>query len=108
MSEERLERMEGMIEQLIKLVAESHRKADESVRKADESIEKADESMGIAQESLNLSKETLIFLKKMEEKNEQRHKEVIKEFRNQSGEIDYLREMVSKHDMEIHKLKASN
>ncbi|MEQ6378659.1 hypothetical protein RZN25_17785 [Bacillaceae bacterium S4-13-56] len=94
MYEERLGRMEGLMEQLIKMVGESIRKVDESNRKADE--------------SLAISNETLSIVLQEREISEKRHDEIMKELQSHSGAIDYLREMTSKHDMEIHKLKSSN
>ncbi|WP_090396461.1 hypothetical protein [Natribacillus halophilus] len=41
------------------------------------------------------------------EESQQLHKELLKESRSQNIDIDYLRSQVAKHDMEIHRFKAT-
>jgi len=78
MSEERLERMENHIVQLIQMVAQNNKEVAELKQKFE------------AESELN----------------KQRHSEVMGHIRNGSADIDYLRNQVSKHDMEIHKLNS--
>ncbi|WP_138420213.1 hypothetical protein [Aquibacillus sediminis] len=87
MSEEKLDRIEKHMEQLMKMVAENNKMVTENNKVVTSLSERMDQ---------------------MEKSNAQRHKEIIKELRNHTAEIDYLREQVSKHDMAIHKLETSS
>lgn len=86
MSEDRLERIETHMVQLIEMVAENNKVTQELSQRFD----------GLE-----------VDFKAEQELNNKRHHEVIKEIRNHHYEIDYLVQKVAQHDMEIHKLKES-
>lgn len=91
MVEKRLERIEEMITQLIKMTAENNNVVKQVEQRMD----------GLEQRMDGLEQ------KFAEEKklNEQRHQEILKEIRYFSFEIDYLRNQSAKHDMELHVLR---
>ena len=92
MSEERFDRLEKHMEQLIQMVADNNKITKElSTRMDGFENEFADEKR------LNQQRDAA---------SQQRHKELLKEMRNQNVDIDYLRDQVSKHDMDIHNIKA--
>lgn len=86
MNEERLERIENHLVQLIQMVAENNHGLVELRQRFDGLEQRFD-----AERELNRN----------------RHQEVMKEIRNQHFENDYLRNQLSKHDVEIHKLKMA-
>mgnify|MGYP001945294098 CR=1 FL=1 len=94
MIEERLDRIEAHMQQLITMVAENNKVVMNLSERMDSMEQKFD----------GLEKK----FEQEQEISEKRHKELLKETRNNTFEIDYLRNEVSKHDMAIHKLEVSN
>lgn len=94
MSEERFDRLERHMKQLIQMVAENNKTCKEIVIRMD----RMDTHMG--ELTTEFADEKRL--------NEVRHVELIKEARSQHVDIEYLRNQVSKHDMEINKLKVAN
>ena len=92
MSEERFDRLEKHMEQLIQMVAENNKVVLENNKITQELSTRMN---GLENEFTEEKK-----------LNQQRHKEVLKEMRSQNVDIDYLRDQVSKHDMDIHNIKA--
>ena len=100
MSEERLERIEQLIVQLIQMVAENN-KIVKSLEKRMDNLEQRMDNLERRMDSQAQRFDTESKL------NQQRHHDVMKEIRNLIFEVDYLRDQSSKHDMEIHKLKQA-
>ncbi|MDC3418076.1 hypothetical protein [Aquibacillus salsiterrae] len=100
MSEERLGRIEAHMEQLIQMVAKSNQIVMENQQLVQENNK-------IVQQNTNMVKELTEEVRRDREVNEARHKELLKEIRNNAYDIDYLRNVVSKHDMELHKFRVS-
>ncbi|MBM7573364.1 hypothetical protein [Aquibacillus albus] len=93
MSESRLDRIEAHMEQLIYMVAENNK----MILQNNSIVQNISDRMDCLEQAAKQDRQI----------NEARHKELLKEIRNNSYETDYLRNEVSKHGMEIHKLKAS-
>jgi uncharacterized coiled-coil protein SlyX len=120
MIEERLNSLEGHMQQLIKMVAENNRMLAETIQvvkgtsKRMDSMESKMESMESKMDSMEIKMDNMESkMDNMEKKfdlekqlNGLRHEELIKESRNTRVDIDYIRNQSSKHDMEIHKVKA--
>ncbi|WP_407272113.1 hypothetical protein [Radiobacillus sp. PE A8.2] len=94
MIEERLDRIEAHMLQLIKMVAETNKVMNSFSVRMDRLEQRFDRQEQKFEQEQALSAK--------------RHKELLKETRNNSVEIDYVRNEVSKHDMAIHKLETSN
>lgn len=107
MSEERLSRIEAHMEQLIQMVAKSNQMVMENQKLVQENSKMVQENNKIVQDNSNMIKELADEVRRDREKNEARHKELLREIRNNAYDIDYLRNEVSKHDMELHKLRVS-
>ncbi|MBD2848134.1 hypothetical protein IDH44_23295 [Paenibacillus sp. IB182496] len=105
MIEERLDRIEGLITQLIQMVAENNTVVEKLEHRMD-GMEQRMDGMERRMDGIDQGVET------MEEKmsaehalGERRHQEIMKEIRFSGHEIDYLRNQTAKHDMDIHVLK---
>ncbi|MBM7571670.1 hypothetical protein [Aquibacillus albus] len=107
MSEERLDRIEAHMEQLIQMVAKSNKMVLENNELVLENNKVVHENNRMVHENTKMIKQLTEEAKRDREVNEARHKELLKEIRNSAYDIDYLRNEVSKHDMEIHKLRTS-
>lgn len=121
MIEERLDRIEGLITQLIQMGGENNKSVRnielrmDGVEQRLDGVEQRLDGMGQRLDGVEQRLDSVgQRMERMEqrfsaeqERNEHRHKEVLKELRNTSFEIDYLREQSSKHDMEMHVLRES-
>ncbi|QDI90841.1 hypothetical protein EPH95_06340 [Salicibibacter halophilus] len=99
MSEERFDRLEKHMEQLIQMVADNNKVVLENNKITQELSTRMDglENEFADEKRLNQQRDAA---------SQQRHKELLKEMRSQNVDIDYLRDQVSKHDMDIHNIKA--
>jgi predicted nucleic acid-binding Zn-ribbon protein len=112
MSEASLNSINEHVVQLIKMVAENNRFVKGMEERFD-SLEPRFDGLeqrfdGLEQRFDGLEKRFDHFEQKFEterELNRLRHEELIKEIRNQHFEIEYIRNQVARHDMEIYKLK---
>ena len=91
MSEERLDRIEGLISQLIQMVGENNK----TVKNLEQRFEGMEQRFDGLEQRFETEKEL----------NRLRHAELLKEIRNTNYEIDYLRNEYAKHDMELYVLK---
>lgn len=98
-SEERFDRLEKHMEQLIQMFAENNKVVLENNKITQELSTRMDglENKFADEKRLNQQRDAA---------SQQRHKELLKEMRSQNVDIDYLRDQVSKHDMDIHNIKA--
>ncbi len=98
MSEERFERMEGMLAQLIQMVADTNKTVNNTEGRMDRMesrMEQVDDRMDRMEQRFEAESEL----------NRLRHQELLKESRNLIFEVDHLRNQSAKHDAEIYKLK---
>lgn len=119
MIEERLDRIEGMITQLIQMVGENNKvvknveqrmnRIDSRMDGMEDRMERIEGRMDGMEDRMDRVEGRMVRMEQRlsdEQKlNEQRHQELMKEIRNSSFEIEYLRNQSAKHDMEIHVLK---
>ena len=89
--EERLDRLEQLVVQLVHMVGENNK----IVKDLSQRMDRLEQHMDKLEQRFD--EESAL--------NQRRHQEVIKEVRNLNFEVDYLRNQTSKHDMEIHKIK---
>jgi hypothetical protein len=107
MSEERLNSLDSHVQQLIQMVAENNKMMTENSKMVMENNKMVAENMRMTKELSGRMDRMEQAFQEEKQLNELRHKEVLKELRSNQVDIDYLRNQVSKHDMEIHKLKAT-
>jgi archaellum component FlaC len=97
MSEERLDRIENLLTQLIQMVAQNNKTVHGFADRFD-SLEQRFESLEQRFDNLEQRFEAECEL------NKQRHYELLGYYRNLNADIEYLRNQSAKHDMELHKL----
>jgi len=129
MLEERLERMENHMVQLIQMVAHNNQSISElkqdvgelkvrmgGLEKRMDSLEQRMDSLeqrmdGLEQRMDGLEQRMDGLEQKFAEESElnrKRHTEVMGRFRNVDADIDYLRNRASKQEMDIHRLKTQS
>lgn len=100
MNEERLERIEQHLVQLIQMVGENN----QAIKGLERRMDQLEQRMDHLEQRMNqLDKR----VDKESELNRLRHQELVKEVRYVHFDIEYLRNQTSKHDMEIHKLQQT-
>lgn len=99
MVEQRLDRIEELLTQLIKMTAENN-----NIVKNVGRMDRLDHRMDRLEQRMDGFEQQFVEEKQL---NAQRHLETLKEIRHFSFEIDYLRNQSAKHDMEIHVLKQT-
>jgi chromosome segregation ATPase len=110
--EERLDRLEQLVVQLVHMVGENNK----IVKDLSQRMDRLEQRMDRLEQRMDKIEQRMDKLEQRMDKLEQRfdeesalnrlrHQEVIKEVRNLNFEVDYLRNQTSKHDMEIHKIK---
>ena len=117
MSEERLERIENHMVQLIQMVAQNN----ESMNRLEQRIEKLEERMVALEHRMDGLEHRLDALEqrmdaleqrfdKLEQRmdaesalNTKRHLEILQQFRHVNADISYLDELVAKHEQELKK-----
>ncbi|QQK76886.1 hypothetical protein HUG15_15805 [Salicibibacter cibarius] len=100
MSEERLDRIERHIEQLIQMVAENNKVSKDLLSRTDRMDTRMEgiETEFAEEKRLNRQRHA---------ESQQLHKELLKESRSQNVDIGYLRDKVAEHDMEINRIKEA-
>jgi len=103
--EERLDRLEQLVVQLIHMVGENNK----IVKDLSQRMDRLEQRMDKLEQRMDKLEQHMDKLEQRFDEesalNQRRHQEVIKEVRNLNFEVDYLRNQTSKHDMEIHKIK---
>lgn len=119
MMEERLDRIEQLMVQLIQMVAENNAIVKGTAERVDgmeqrfDGLEQRFDGLeqrfdGLEQRCDGLEQRFDGLEQRFDNEsklNQQRHHEIMKEIRNTNFEVDYLRNQASKHDMAIHKLE---
>jgi chromosome segregation ATPase len=117
--EERLDRLEQLVVQLIHMVGENNKivkdlsqrmdRLEQRMDKLEQRMDKLEQRMDKLEQRMDRLEQRMDKLEQRFDEesalNQRRHQEVIKEVRNLNFEVDYLRNQTSKHDMEIHKIK---
>lgn len=98
MIEQRLDRLEDMMEQLIRMTAETNA----IVKKTEQRMDGIEQRMDGIEQRMDDIEQHFAEEKKL---NAARHQEILKELRYSNIEIEYLRNQSAKHDMEIYVLK---
>mgnify|MGYP001478839349 FL=1 len=103
--EERLDRLEQLVVQLIHMVGENNK----IVKDLSQRMDRLEQRMDKLEQRMDKLEQRMDKLEQRFDEesalSQRRHQEVIKEVRNLNFEVDYLRNQTSKHDMEIHKIK---
>ena len=89
---DKLNSLEQHILQLINMVAENNK----IVKETNNRMDRLEQRMDNQEKKFDIEKQL----------NAARHVELIKEIRSNSIDIDYLRNEISKHDLEINKIKT--
>jgi chromosome segregation ATPase len=110
--EERLDRLEQLVVQLIHMVGENNKIVKDLSQRMDrleQRMDKLEQRMDKLEQRMDKLEQRMDKLEQRFDEesalSQRRHQEVIKEVRNLNFEVDYLRNQTSKHDMEIHKIK---
>lgn len=90
MSEERLDRIENLLTQLIQMVAQNNK----TVHGFEDRFDSLEQRLDNLEQRFEAECEL----------NKQRHYELLGYYRNLNADIEYLRNQSAKHDMELHKL----
>lgn len=90
MSEERLDRIENLLTQLIQMVAQNNK----IVHGLEQRMDRMEQRLDNLEQRFEAECEL----------NKQRHYELLGYYRNLNADIEYLRNQSAKHDMELHKL----
>lgn len=90
MSEERLDRIENLLTQLIQMVAQNNK----IVHGFEDRFDSLEQRFDNLEQRFEAECEL----------NKQRHYELLGYYRNLNADIEYLRNQSAKHDMELHKL----
>jgi hypothetical protein len=101
MTEERLERLEGMMSQLITMVGNMHKTMDE-MRNDIKEVQTVQKEHGQKFESIELR------MDKMETKNELRHQEVLNQIKRLEKDQDFIWEKAVRNERELEIMKRTS
>ncbi|MBB6448716.1 vacuolar-type H+-ATPase subunit I/STV1 [Geomicrobium halophilum] len=112
MSEERLNKLEGYMEQLIRMVADNNKivsglqqEMKEERKLNQQRYDEFREEKHLNQQRYEVNEQRYEEFKEERQLNQERHEVLLTELRKQNVDTEYLRNQVSKHDLEIHRIQ---